>query len=40
MQAQKKIAQTDDIFEYVHTANRITDETEGAIRISMDSKVL
>ena len=38
MQAQKKIAETDDIFEYVHTANRIADETEGVIRISIDTK--
>jgi hypothetical protein len=38
MQTQKKIAETDDIFEYVHTANRIADETEGVIRISIDTK--
>ena len=34
MQAQKKIAQTDEIFSYVDTATRIADETEGVIRIS------
>jgi hypothetical protein len=38
MQAQKKIAQTDDIFEYVHTANRLADQTEGVIRICIDTK--
>jgi len=38
MQAQKKIAQTDEIFSYVYTANRIADETEGVIRISLDTK--
>ena len=38
MQTQKKIAETDDIFEYVHTANRIADKTEGLIRISIDTK--
>jgi transposase len=38
MQAQKKIAQTDIIFSYVHTANRIADETDGVIRISIDTK--
>ena len=38
MQAQKKIAQTDEIFLHVHTANRIADETEGVIRISIDTK--
>ncbi len=34
----KKIAQTDAIFSHVHTANRIADETEGVIRISIDTK--
>ena len=38
MQAQKKIAQTDEIFSHVHIANRIADETEGVIRISIDTK--
>jgi hypothetical protein len=38
MQAQKKITETDSIFEYVHRANRVCDETEGIIRISMDTK--
>lgn len=38
MQAQKKIAQTDDIFAYVHTANQIADESDGVIRISIDTK--
>ena len=38
MPAQKKIAQTDAIFSYVHMANRIADETEGVLRISIDTK--
>jgi len=38
MCAQKKIPETDRIFEYVHTVNRIADETEGIIRISIDTK--
>jgi transposase len=38
MQAQKKIAQTDAIFAYVHRANRIADEFEGVLRISIDTK--
>ena len=38
MQAQKKIAQTDEIFSHVHTANRVADETEGVVRISIDTK--
>ncbi len=38
MQAKKKIAQTDEIFSYVHTANRIADETDGVLRISIDTK--
>lgn len=38
MQAQKKIAETDEIFSHVHTANRIADETDGVIRISIDTK--
>jgi hypothetical protein len=38
MQAQKKIAETDAIFSYVHTANRLADETEGVLRISIDTK--
>ena len=38
MQAPKKIAQTDEIFSHVYAANRIADETEGVIRISIDTK--
>ena len=38
MQAQKKIAETDEIFAHVHRANRIADESEGVVRISMDTK--
>ena len=38
MPAKKKIAQTDAIFSHVHTANRVADETEGVIRISIDTK--
>jgi hypothetical protein len=38
MQTQKKIAETDEIFSHVHTANRIADETDGVIRISIDTK--
>ena len=39
MQAQKKIAQTDEIFSHVHRANQIADETEGVgPRISIDTK--
>lgn len=38
MQASKKIAETDAIFAHVHTANRIADETEGVLRISIDTK--
>ena len=38
MRAQKKIAETDAIFSHVHTANRLADETEGVIRISIDTK--
>lgn len=34
----KKIAQTDEIFSHVYAANRIADETEGVIRISIDTK--
>lgn len=33
----KKIAQTDEVFSHVHAANRIADETEGVIRISIDT---
>ena len=29
---------TDEIFEYVHSVNRIADETEGIVRISIDTK--
>jgi len=38
MQASKKIAETDEIFSYVHRANRIADETDGVLRISIDTK--
>ena len=38
MPAKKKIAETDAIFSHVHTANRIANETEGVIRISIDTK--
>lgn len=38
MQAEKKIAETDAIFGHVHRANRIADESEGVVRISMDTK--
>lgn len=38
MQAQKKIAETEAIFAYVHIANRIADESEGVLRISIDTK--
>ena len=38
MQAQKKIAETDEIFLHVHTANKIADESQGVIRLSMDTK--
>lgn len=38
MQAQKKIAETDAIFAHVHTANRVADESEGVLRISIDTK--
>jgi transposase len=38
MQAEKKIAQTDAIFQYVHGINQIADETDGVIRLSMDTK--
>ena len=34
----KKIAETDAIFENVHRVNRIADETQGVIRISIDTK--
>ena len=35
---QKKIPKTDAIFENVHRVNKVADETEGVIRISMDTK--
>ena len=38
MQAEKKIAETDAGFENVHRVNKIADETEGVLRISMDTK--
>ena len=38
MQTEKKIAQTDAIFSYVHSVNQIADQTDGVIRISIDTK--
>jgi transposase len=38
MQTEKKIAQTDAIFTYVHWVNEMADQTEGVIRISFDTK--
>ena len=38
MQTEKKIAETDAIFDNVHRVNRIADETEDVIRISIDTK--
>ena len=38
MQAQKKIAETDAIFSYVHSVNEIADQTDGVIRLSIDTK--
>ena len=38
MSAEKKIAETDAIFQYVHHINRIADETAGVIRLSIDTK--
>ena len=38
MQTKKKIAQTDAIFSYVHLVNQIADQTDGVIRISIDTK--
>jgi hypothetical protein len=38
MQAEKKIAETDEIFSHVHAANKIADEDQGVIRLSMDTK--
>ena len=35
---RKKIAQTDAIFSYVHLVNEIADQTEGVIRLSIDTK--
>ncbi len=35
---QKKIPETDLIFENVHRANKLADESEGVVRISMDTK--
>jgi len=34
----KKIAETDDIFENVHMVNKLADESEGVLRISIDCK--
>jgi hypothetical protein len=38
MQTKKKIAQTDAIFSYVHSVNQIADQTDGVIRLSIDTK--
>ena len=38
MSAEKKIAETDAIFQYVHHINRIADESQGVIRLSIDTK--
>ena len=38
MQTEKKIAQTDAIFSYVHCVNEIADQTDGVIRLSIDTK--
>jgi hypothetical protein len=38
MQTQKKIVQTDAIFSYVHSVNQIADQTDGVIRLSIDTK--
>jgi hypothetical protein len=38
MQAPKKIPETDASFENVPRVNKVEDETEGVIRISMDTK--
>ena len=38
MQTKKKIAQTDAIFSYVHLVNQIADQSDGVIRISIDTK--
>ncbi len=38
MQTEKKIEQTDAIFSYVHLVNQIADQTDGVIRISIDTK--
>ena len=35
---KKKIAETDVIFDHVHLANRLADENEGMVRLSMDAK--
>ncbi len=39
MQTEIKIAQTDVIFSYVHSVNEIADQSDGVIRISIDTKV-
>jgi len=38
MQTEKKIAQTGAIFSYVHLVNQIADQTDGVIRLSIDTK--
>lgn len=35
---KKKIPETDVIFNYVHSTNKLADETEGVLRISIDTK--
>lgn len=38
MQASKKIVETDAIFSHVHLANRVADEFDGVLRLSIDTK--
>ena len=37
-ETQKKIAETDAIFEHVHRTNKLANESPGVIRISIDTK--
>ncbi len=37
-QSQKKTAETDAVFEQVHKVNKLSDETEGVLRLSADCK--
>ena len=38
MQAEKKIAETDEIFSHVHASNKTADEIQGVVRLSIDTK--